>query len=322
MPANPSVSMSITKCFTETSVGFTEKMDLDGPSISFRYGGKKNISYEVRLKKYLEVIRSKYPLLKNLHLKIESSNSFPASAGLASSASSFGSLALCLFTIINELSGIGNDEVLFFRRVSSLARLGSGSACRSVYGGWVLWGRTSEITGSSDNYAIPVNDLVHEKFKEYYDAILLVDSGQKIISSSIGHKLMETNPGRELRAIRARSDALLLLNDLISGNEMNFSKIVELEAADLHAMLLSSSPSFLLLKPQTLSIINKLKQFRYDTDVRLSFTLDAGPNVHLLYPPESRDSVLTFIKSDLAPLCENGKWIDDRIGKGPELIIQ
>ena len=319
IPANPSVSMSLTKCYTETSVEYFRKSGLKEPVLSFLFSGMKNIIFEKRLKKYIDIVREEYPQLKNLNLKIESSNSFPSSAGIASSASSFSSIALCLTTIINELSGAEIDEDTFFRRASSLARLGSGSASRSVYGGWVLWGKTAEISGSSDEYAIPVSDLVHGKFKEFYDSILVVDSGEKIVSSSYGHAIMEKNPYKELRAMRGMSNAKKLLNGLINGDEKNFTRIVEDEAADLHAMLLTSKPGFILVKPETLRIISKLKQFREDTGAAISFTLDAGPNVHILYPAAARESILAFIGSDLAALCENGKWIDDRTGCGPEL---
>jgi len=84
-------------------------------------------------------------------------------------------------------------------------------------------------------------------------------------------------------------------------------------------MLLTSKPGLILVKPETLRIISKLKKFREDTGAAISFTLDAGPNVHILYPAVARESILAFIGSDLVALCENGKWIDDMTGNGPEI---
>jgi diphosphomevalonate decarboxylase len=321
IPANPSVSMSLTNCYTETSIEYFRKTGLNEPALSFLFGRKPNILFEKRLKKYIDIVKEEYPQLKDLNLKIESDNSFPTSAGIASSASSYSSIALCLATIIGEVSGVENGDDMFFRRASSLARLGSGSAGRSVYGGWVLWGKTPEISSSSDEYAIPVTELVNGKFKEIYDSILVVSSGEKSASSSYGHSMMEANPYKEVRISRGMSNAKTLLQTLINGDVENFVTIVEEEAADLHAMLLTSKPGVILIKPETLTIISKLRQFRRDTGSKVCFTLDAGPNVHILYPAESRESIVSFIRSDLIDLCENGKWIDDKTGNGPELII-
>lgn len=320
IPANPSVSMSLTNCYTETSIEYFRKTGLNEPGLSFQFGGKQNKFFENRLQTYIDLVKAEYPQLKNLHLKIESDNSFPFSAGIASSASAYSSIALCLSTIIGELSGVKISDEMFFRRASSLARLGSGSAGRSVYGGWVLWGKTSEISSSSDEYATPVTELVNGKFKEIYDSILVVSSGEKSASSSYGHELMEANPYKKVRAERGMSNAKTLLHILNNGDEEDFITIVEEEAADLHAMLLTSKPGVILIKPETLTIITKLKQFRRDTGSKVCFTLDAGPNVHILYPAEARESIVSFIRSDLINLCENGKWIDDKTGNGPELL--
>ena len=82
IPANPSMSMSLTKCYTETSVEYFKKPGLNEPVLNFFFGGKQNTMFEKRLKKYIDLVREKYPQLKNLHLKVESDNSFPASAGI------------------------------------------------------------------------------------------------------------------------------------------------------------------------------------------------------------------------------------------------
>ena len=320
LPGNPSVSMTLTNCYSETIIEYIRKAGKESPSLSFLFQGGQNILFEKRIRLFLEIASKKLPALRNLHLNIGTSNSFPHSAGIASSASSISSLALCLCHINQQVSDAPESEQLFFRKASYLARFGSGSACRSVYGGWVLWGATSDIEGSSDDYAIPVSDLSHKIFHTYFDAILIVDSGVKQISSSDGHKLMEANPYKEIKFDTGKLNAIKLINALKTGNEKLFRNIGENEAANLHAMFLTSNPSYVLIKPETLHIIHRLNKFRYDSGLEFNFTLDAGPNVHLLYPGIIRDRLLAFIKSDLTPFCENGKWIDDRIGKGPELI--
>ena len=320
IPANPSVSMSLTKCFTETAIEYFQESNLSGPSFSFLFEGKQNERFAENLKRYISAVQQAYPQIADLHLNIESKNSFPYSAGIASSASSFSSFALCLSSILHELSGRKEDEHTFSRRASSLARLGSGSACRSVYEGWTMWGRLKGVTGSSDNYAIPVNGMIHEKFRIYYDAILIVDSGKKSVSSTSGHEMMKTNPYNKVRAVTGKSNALNLLNALKEGNEDVLCRIVESEAAGLHAMMLTSDPGFILVKPETLQIINKLADYRKSRGLVFSITLDAGPNIHLLYPEKSREKILSFISSELVQHCENGRWIDDIIGGRPQQI--
>jgi diphosphomevalonate decarboxylase len=107
---------------------------------------------------------------------------------------------------------------------------------------------------------------------------------------------------------------------LKNGNQNIFREIVEYETANLHAMFLTSNPYYILIKPETLQIINKLTEFRKKTNLGFSISLDAGPNIHLLYPENTRDIMLGFIKSELISFCENQMWIDDRIGDGPQLI--
>jgi diphosphomevalonate decarboxylase len=319
MPLNPSISMSLTNCYTETSVEFSPKTTNDAAYELF-FAGKKNSSFETKIAQFIQNAQKLFPVVNSLHLKINTANSFPHSAGIASSASSFSALALCLCHINRSITNTEMSDDEFYKQASNLARLGSGSACRSIYGGWTLWGKLSEIASSSDEFAIPLNDSVHDKFKNYYDAILVVNSSEKSISSSEGHKLMETNPFKEIRIDVAKENANNLLSALKSGNDNTFREIIEYEAANLHAMFLTSQPHFILAKPETLQIINKLKRFREETNLEFCFTLDAGPNIHLLYPERVRERMLTFIKSELVRLCENGKWIDDKIGQGPKLI--
>ena len=85
----------------------------------------------------------------------------------------------------------------------------------------------------------------------------------------------------------------------------------------LHALMMCSNPSFILMKPNTLRIINTLYEFRRETDIPVCFTLDAGPNVHLLYPDQHAEMVERFIMDELEPYCHEGQWIADRVGNGP-----
>jgi diphosphomevalonate decarboxylase len=101
-----------------------------------------------------------------------------------------------------------------------------------------------------------------------------------------------------------------------SGNLSEFIKIVESEALSLHAMMMTSMPYFILMKPNTLEIINQIWNFRKETGSKVCFTLDAGANVHVLYPRSEKETVLNFIKSDLSEFCKGGEFITDEVGLG------
>lgn len=320
LPGNPSISMNMENCYTETTVEFEKTVSRSGPLARFLFEGKKNPLFEEKVNQYLDTVAKEMPILNSHYLKIHSKNSFPHSSGIASSASAFGSLALCLCSIEKEIKKNEPDDKEFLRRASYFARLGSGSASRSVYGGWVLWGETEAISGSSDLYAIPLSDQVHDTFHRYYDAVLLVSSEKKQLDSRSGHELMETNPYKETKAGLGRTNTIELLNALKSGNVISFMNIVENEAAQLHAMFLTSNPGYIFIKPETLQIISKIKKYREASNLEFCFTLDAGPNIHLLYPESIRDKILPFIESELKQFLENGKWIDDKTGEGPIML--
>jgi diphosphomevalonate decarboxylase len=99
-----------------------------------------------------------------------------------------------------------------------------------------------------------------------------------------------------------------------------FGRIAEDEALTLHALMMSSNPSFMLIEPNTVALIKKIRAFRADTGHPVFFTLDAGPNIHLLYPGSVVHEVRSFIESDLKRLCENEYYIQDWVGEGPEEV--
>ena len=118
-------------------------------------------------------------------------------------------------------------------------------------------------------------------------------------------------------SIAALDGSKLYLKALKSGDLEAFMKITESEAMQLHALMMCSNPSFILMKPNTLRIINTLYEFRRETDIPVCFTLDAGPNVHLLYPDQHAEMVERFIMDELEPYCHEGQWIADWVGNGP-----
>jgi diphosphomevalonate decarboxylase len=180
----------------------------------------------------------------------------------------------------------------------------------------VVWGNHDNVKGSTDLYGVEFSHRIHENFKNFQDTILLVDKGEKQVSSSVGHNLMHNHPFAERRFEQAHENLDKLSKVLQDGNLDEFIAIVESEALTLHAMMMTSLPYFILMKPNTLEIINKIWKFRNETKTPVCFTLDAGANVHILYPETAKEAVSQLIKTELVGYCQNGHYICDQIGIG------
>ena len=325
IPANPSISFTLNHCKTITKLGFTkkqlDKLSVTNSPFSFDllFEGKPKEDFKPKIQKFFERIKVYCPYLKNYHFTIDTQNTFPHSSGIASSASGMAALAMNIMSLEKELNPAMTDN-FFYQKASFLARLGSGSACRSVKGNIVVWGTHKEINGSSDLFGVEFPSEVHANFKNYQDTILLVDKGEKQVSSSVGHDLMHNHPFAEQRFSQANHNLSTIKRVLENGNLDEFIQIVESEALTLHAMMMTSLPYFILMKPNTLEIINKIWKFRNETKIPICFTLDAGANVHVLYPENDRVETLQFIKKELVGYCQNGKYICDEIGFGAEKL--
>jgi len=315
LPMNPSVSFTLTHCITRTSIELTPR-DPGQPWVLFYLEGQDEPVFNRRVETYLETLLPYFPFLEHYRLKIHSFNTFPHSAGIASSASAMSALSLCLCSIDENLRK-GQPPADPMRKASFLARLGSGSASRSLYPYLAIWGQHSEVEGSSDDYAIPVTEI-DPVFRSFKDAILIVDAGKKAISSSTGHKLMENHPFADARKRQAMNNISQLTGTMRQGDLMAFTELVEEEALTLHGLMMSSRPSYTLLKSGTLDIIQIIREFRNDTQIPLCFTLDAGPNIHLLYPQENAQKVEALVEQSLRKYCSEGQVIYDEAGPGPK----
>ena len=310
LPNNPSISFTLSNSKSITSIEYTKEQ----AKIEFYFEGKRNLAFEERIVKFIKNNKDSLPFINEYSLKISSKNTFPHSAGIASSASAFSALAACLILLKQNL---GYEILNFNKEVSNLARLGSGSACRSVYEGVVLWGKTELVQNSSDQFAIPINNQVHKIFNNYHDDIIIVEDSKKSVSSSAGHSLMDTNPFREEKYKQSNINLKNLLIALENGDLNQFIKIVENEALSLHSMMMLSEPSFILLKPKTLEVITQIRDFRNETKIPVCFTLDAGPNVHLLYPNKYSSEI-----QELKTKIKNVSTITDFLGNGIKNIIK
>lgn len=321
LPRNPSLSFTLDKAFSETSIIYHPKSGgTNEIELSFVLDGERNDEFENRIKGYLAQIKKGFPFLSQLKIEIQSRNSFPHSVGIASSASGMSALALCICSIEHQLFNTLEDDQLFRQKVSFMARLGSGSACRSIFPKLALWGQTGLVSGASNEYAIPIPEGIDPIFEKYSDAILIVQTEQKSVSSTAGHQLMEQHPFAALRYEEAKRNLHRLLETMRRGELDDFGKICEMEAMQLHALMMCSNPSYLLMKPNTLKIIDLIREFRITTQYPVYFTLDAGPNIHLLYPHTCKVEVENFINSVLVTYCEHGSWIADQVGQGPSQL--
>ena len=308
LPNNPSISFTLSRCHTETSIKFRNN-NTEHYSMRFLFEGKESPKFQEKIEKYLVENQQYFGFLKGLDLEVESSNSFPHSSGIASSAASMSALVLCLL----QIEKIVNQDVtpLDMRKASFLSRLASGSAARSVFPVMALWGATPSVSDSSDDYAVPLADMVNPVFKTYHDSILIVSNKEKSVSSRVGHSLMNGHPLAEQRYQTARENTEKLLKVLKNGDVATFIEIAEAEALQLHEMMATSNPPYKLMEPNTLKIIELVREYRRDSKVPACFTLDAGPNVHLLYPDAYDAQVKSFIKENLLQYCYDNQCIDD-----------
>lgn len=309
-PVNPSISFTLSKSITNTNIAYSQNnRDL---SIDFLFEGRHKEAFIPKLKTLSERLVNHLPFLKSGALKIESSNTFPHSSGIASSASSMASIAKALYDIQLQ---INPDEIAQPKQeiISEMARLGSGSACRSTLPGWVLWGDTSQVPNASQHYGVSINKAVHPVFKDIQDTILVIRRGAKAVSSTIGHQLMENHPYRDGRIKQANNNIAQLLAALKNGDFDSFTKVCEEEALSLHGLMMSSSPAYTLMAPESLRAIKRIMKFREHHHIPLTFTLDAGPNIHLIYPKSQSKILLPFIEEHLRVLCDNEEVIFDEI---------
>ncbi|PKP24780.1 MAG: diphosphomevalonate decarboxylase [Bacteroidetes bacterium HGW-Bacteroidetes-2] len=323
LPKNTSISFTLSNCHTKTTL-FYEPKTTEDYEFEVYLDGKREEGFEPKILKFFDRIEKFIRFLKDYRFRLETTNSFPHSSGIASSASGMSALALCLMEMELRLRSATFENELtkefFNQKASFLARLGSGSACRSIEGPLIVWGELPEIPNSSNLYGTKYPFEVHPNFENYQDTILLVDKGEKQVSSTVGHNLMHEHPFAEERFAQANANMKKLIPVLKEGNLDAFIKIVESEALSLHAMMMTSMPYFILMKPNTLEIINRIWSFRKETGSKVCFTLDAGANVHVLYPESEKAQVYDFIKKELVAYCQNSQYICDQIGKGAKKL--
>lgn len=316
IPKNASISFTLDNCYTTTTLAYSKKEKSSSDfNIEVIFEGEKKEEFKPKIVEFFKRVKRYIPFITEYNFIIKTENSFPHSSGIASSASGMSALALCLMSIEKELKP-KITKAYFNQKASFLARLGSGSAARSIEGELMVWGKQNAIPSSSDLYAIKFPFKIHKNFKNYQDTILLVDKGKKQVSSTVGHKLMINHPFAEYRFKQANENITRLVEILQNGDLKAFINLVESEALTLHAMMMTSNPYFILMKPNTLKIIDKIWEYREEHNSDICFTLDAGANIHVLFPESEKETINTFIANELIDFCENNQYICDNVGFG------
>lgn len=309
LPHNVSLSFTLSHCYTNTKAIIQPKTSStdDKVNLQFFFENERNEAFERKVYAYIERIRPYIPSVGLYDWTFYSTNSFPHSSGIASSASGMGALAMIYTSFFNlEEYNIPHSSAHYS---SYLARIGSGSACRSTTAGWSVWGQSTHTPTSVDEYAIVYPYDIHPNMRDICDSILIVEQGNKAVSSSAGHALLDNHPMASIRYTEADKNFGRIIGALDTGDWDVWGEVVEAEAMMLHALMMTSTPYYILMKPNTLHIIQSLWQWRAETKLPAYFTLDAGANVHLLYPKSIEEAVHGFINEICLQWCEGDKVI-------------
>lgn len=295
LPMNSSVSMTLDKLNTITTVEFEKKYSSDKV---FLDGKKSSREDTLKISRHLDLIRK--ITKRKEKARVESQNNFPTSAGLASSASGFAALTLAATNAL----GVTFDK----KHLSIIARQGSGSACRSIFGGFVEW-RRGEKKDGSDSFAVQIAKPGF--WKEFCMLVAVVTSEEKKVKSREGmRQTVSTSPmykgwietiERDLRAVK---------NGIIEKNFSVVGKTAELNALKMHATMITSNPPIIYWNPATVGVINLVQELR-ENGAECYFTIDAGPQVKVLCLQQNAKRIEKKVKGIESVketiLCKPGK---------------
>ncbi|MFW9999594.1 MAG: diphosphomevalonate decarboxylase [Candidatus Hodarchaeota archaeon] len=232
----------------------------------------------------LKIVTSLKKLKKiDYKFKMVSLNDFPTQAGLASSAAGFAALTIAAAKALNL--------DLTKEQLSTFARLGSGSAARSIHGGFVYWHcGTSHETSYAEQICGPNECNINA-------IIAIIDEGRKEVSSDIGHELAKTSIYNEVRVKKSHEQAIEIKKAILDDNFKKIGMIAEKNCLFMHSVMMTSEPALFYWNPITLKVIKKVLDIRKSENLDCFFTIDAGPNVHCLCRPEIIDYVQNVLES-------------------------
>lgn len=296
LPCNSSLSCNLAGLETRTSVRFDPSLSADCFTLA---GERIEGSALARVSDFLNIVRE---LAGRPHYaEVSSANNFPAGAGIASSASAFAALVLAASTAI----GLNLEE----KELSGLARRGSGSASRSIPGGFVEW---QAGTGDADSYAF---SIAPADYWELVDLVCVLDTSHKSVGSTGGHALAHTSPLQALRQLHVTERLDLCRKAILERDFELFSIVVEEDSNLMHAVMRTSSPSLVYWLPETEVILWTVKEWR-NQGKAVCTTVDAGPNVHVLTLKQDVPWALTQLKQ----LPGVRQILQAQVGQGARLL--
>ena len=275
LPLNNSISVNLSGAFSLTTVEFSPQLRKDRIEMVGEEIGEKE---KERIIEHLDRVREMAKI--EFRARVKTKNNFPKGAGVASSASGFSALSLAAA----RAAGLK----LSSKEVSILARLGSGSACRSVPDGFVEWKKGSS---SSSSYAY---SLYPPGYWDLVDLVVLVSAQVKKVSSTKGHSVVKSSPFAQART-KGVSQRLRKIKKALKEKDFTLlGETIEEEALNMHAVMMTSSPSLLYWSPKTLELMLAIRNWR-EEGLESYFTLDAGPTVHLICQKKEKKLILSMI---------------------------
>ena len=296
IPVNGSISMNLASLETETSVRFDPALSADRIEIN---GASATPDAARRVSDHLDIIRQMAGI--QTHAEITSRNNFPMGSGIASSASAFAALSLAASTAA--------DLALNLKDLSRLARRGSGSACRSIPGGIAEW---HAGTQDNDSYA---DQFVDEGYWDLVDCLAITSESHKPVGSSEGHLLAITSPLQRLRVTDAPRRIDRCRQAILSRDFEAFSVVVEQDSNLMHSVMSTSQPNLTYWNEITFDVLTATVELRRK-GIEACYTLDAGPNVHVITLKSQIRTVERYLKRIIGVL----RIVVAPIGTGARLV--
>lgn len=298
LPKNNSLSLTLDAFYTETSVCFDESLTADCFTLDGVFQDEKATQ---KVSNFLDLFRQKANC--SYFAKVESINHVPTAAGLASSASGLCALA----GACNQALGLGLSQ----KELSKMARKGSGSACRSVYGGFVEWEKGYDDDSS---YAVPVDSAGFEE--ELAMIFIVVNQKQKKVSSRDGMKsTVETSSFYPVWLQEAPKDLQAIKQAILAKDFTRLGQITEANALKMHACTLAAVPPFTYWNAESMLAMDAARNLR-EAGLECYFTMDAGPNVKVLC--QKKDEAAIF--AELSKQFRNEQLIIAHAGVGIEYL--
>jgi diphosphomevalonate decarboxylase len=305
-PTNNSLSMTLS-CSHTTTIGTRN----NSSAHKYYFANtlvEANSIFGKKVYSFIDYIQKKYDFKDGLTLR--SSNNFPTGCGIASSASGFGALtlsAIATWTGFDTLEQL-HEHGFSLDVLANLSRMGSGSSCRSFFGGYVSW-----LKGDQ-----PLKQQVCSRFSfehwKLVDLIVIISAQKKSVGSTEAHQVAKTSPLFPLRLASLNEREHKIIQAIEEKDLNTLGPILEQESLDIHSLVLSGTPRISYLSAQTIQFLLWLKKLRQEKNIQAYFTIDAGPNVHLICEPHTAETLREQIRKDY-----DYQIIEDKVGRGPSL---